>query len=67
MVPPTLAARHGRSITFLGNLHAQNSATFAEMSALWAAAYLGDMFPSCEITRLLDNLEEMERESEYVF
>lgn len=63
MVPPTLAARNDHSIVFLGNLHAQSAGTFAEICALWAVAYLEDMFPVSATRELLQDREAMEREA----
>jgi hypothetical protein len=63
MVPPTLAARGDHSIVFLGNLHAQSSGIFAEVCALWAVAYLEDLFPVQETRDLLKDQEAMEKEA----
>jgi dimethylaniline monooxygenase (N-oxide forming) len=64
MVPPTLAAQNDHTIIFLGNLHAQSTPLFSEICALWAVAYLEDLFPAnSPINDLLKDSAAMEREA----
>ncbi|PMD38815.1 FAD/NAD(P)-binding domain-containing protein [Hyaloscypha variabilis F] len=64
MVPPTLAAQNDHTIIFLGNLHAQSTPLFSEICALWAVAYLEDLFPAnSPINDLLKDRAAMEREA----
>ena len=46
IVPPNLAAAGDRSLAFVGCLSNIRNPSFAEISALWAAAYLLDLMPN---------------------
>ena len=46
IVPPALAATGDRSLAFLGCISNIRNPSFAEISALWATAYLLDLFPA---------------------
>ena len=45
MVPPALAARHDRSLAVLGMPLNTQTVTYADISTLWAVAYLDDRLP----------------------
>jgi len=62
MVPPALAARHDRSIVFLGNLVTGQVTTYAEVCALWSVAYMEDMLPPGPFNALLDDRKAMEHD-----
>jgi len=59
IVPPAQAAAGDRSLAFLGCLSNIRNPTFAEVSALWATAYLLDLLPA-PINEVLADLPEME-------
>ena len=57
VIPPNFAARGDTSIAFTGTLVTSQTVTFAELSSLYAVAYLEGMLPSA-----LPSLEKMNEE-----
>ncbi|CZR55386.1 related to dimethylaniline monooxygenase [Phialocephala subalpina] len=65
MVPSKLPARGDNSIIILGNLANGNVQITAELSSLWAVAYLEDLMPPSTQATLAD-VEEMDRDIAHV-
>jgi dimethylaniline monooxygenase (N-oxide forming) len=59
IAPPTQAAAGDRSLAFLGCLSNIRNPSFAEVSALWATAYLLDLLPN-PVNEVLADQAEME-------
>lgn len=60
IAPPSLCVRGQRDVVVLGTLLNTAVPTYAEISSLWAVAYLENLPFSTSTTRTLSNLEEME-------
>jgi dimethylaniline monooxygenase (N-oxide forming) len=69
LVPPGPAARGDRNIIFMGNIHVGSMPILAQVSAVWAYAYLENNLPSpshAPLADLLDDQPAMERNTAWM-